>query len=64
MVGVCINVICWESFNQMMLGAGVPMATQSRVMEERGRTFKVPMGGVSKTGGEAPSSVDYIITHT
>ena len=64
MVGVCIIEIGWESFNQTMVGVGVPMATQSNVMEERGRTFKLPMGGVRRMGGEVPSAVDDIIAHT
>lgn len=48
----------------MIVGDGIPMATQSSVMVERGRTFKVPMGVLTKTGGEAPSAVDDTIAHT
>ena len=64
MVGVCIDGTLWESLYHMITGVGVPMATQSSVMEERGRTSKMPMGGVRKTGGEVPSAVDDIIAHT
>lgn len=64
MVGVCIDEIGWESFNQTMTGDGVPTATQSSLMVERGRTVKVPMGGVKRMGGESPSAVHDIISHT